>query len=32
MANVWNIFQDWDANRGNPKGRLVMLLFRTAHL
>ena len=22
---------DWDANRGNPKGRLVMLLFRIAH-
>lgn len=28
----FNIFQDWRANRGNPKGRLVMLLFRTAHL
>ena len=32
MASVWNIFQDWGANRGNPKGKLVMLLFRTAHL
>ena len=32
MANAFNIFQDWSANGGNPKGRLVMLLFRTAHL
>lgn len=32
MAGMWNIFQDWGANKGNPKGRLVMLLFRTAHL
>jgi len=32
MASKWNIFQDWGANQGNPKGRLVMLLFRTAHL
>ncbi len=32
MANAFNIFQDWSANKGNPKGRLVMLLFRTAHL
>ena len=31
-SSVWNIFQDWSANSGNPKGRLVMLLFRTAHL
>jgi putative colanic acid biosynthesis acetyltransferase WcaB len=22
---------DWDANRGNPKGQIVMLLFRIAH-
>jgi putative colanic acid biosynthesis acetyltransferase WcaB len=22
------VFQDWKANRGNPKGKLVMLLFR----
>lgn len=32
MASNWNILQDWGANSGNPKGRLVMLLFRTAHL
>lgn len=32
MAGVGNIFQDWGANSGNPKGRLVMLLFRVAHL
>ena len=32
MASKWNILQDWDANHNNPKGRLVMLLFRTAHL
>lgn len=32
MASVFNIAQDWRANRRNPKGRLVMLLFRTAHL
>lgn len=32
MASVFNIAQDWTANRRNPKGRLVMLLFRTAHL
>ena len=25
------IFQDWQANEGNPKGRLVMVLFRVAH-
>jgi len=24
-------FCDWEANRGNPKGRLVLLLFRIAH-
>ncbi|MFT2008668.1 serine acetyltransferase [Pontibacter sp. 13R65] len=24
------LFQDWDANRGNLKGRLVMFLFRLA--
>lgn len=23
------IFQDWKANRGSPKGRIVMLLFRS---
>ena len=32
MASKWDIFQDWGGNTGNPKGRLVMLLFRTAHL
>lgn len=26
-----SIFQDWKANAANPKGRLVMVLFRTAH-
>ena len=31
MAGTLHIFQDWGANRGNPKGRLVMLLFRIAH-
>ncbi len=32
MASKWNIFQDWGANTGNPKGRLVLLLFRIGHL
>ncbi len=32
MASAWNIFQDWAAGTGNPKSRLVMLLFRIAHL
>lgn len=32
MAKVWNILQDLRANKGNPKGILVMVLFRTAHL
>lgn len=27
-----NIFQDWTANTGNPKGRLVLCLFRMASL
>lgn len=31
-ASIWNIFQDWRAGSGNPKSRLVMLLFRIAHL
>jgi len=26
-----SIFCDWRANRGNPKGQLIMLLFRLAH-
>ncbi|WP_187264579.1 serine acetyltransferase [Pontibacter beigongshangensis] len=25
------LFQDWDANKGNLKGRIVMVLFRLAH-
>jgi putative colanic acid biosynthesis acetyltransferase WcaB len=25
-----SIFQDWEANRGNPKGQLVLALFRLA--
>jgi putative colanic acid biosynthesis acetyltransferase WcaB len=25
------IFQDWEANKGNPKGRIILLLFRTAN-
>ena len=32
MASVFNIFQDVSANRNNPKGLLVMTLFRIAHL
>lgn len=32
MAVRYGIFQDWSANRGNPKGRLVMVFFRTMHL
>lgn len=32
MSSPLNIFQDWSANAGNPKGRMVMLLFRMAHL
>lgn len=32
MASVYDIAQDWKANRRNPKGRLVMLMFRTAHM
>ena len=32
MTVRYGIFQDWRANRGNPKGRLVMVLFRIAHL
>jgi putative colanic acid biosynthesis acetyltransferase WcaB len=27
--NGW--FCDWEANRGNPKGQIVLLLFRIAH-
>lgn len=32
MASPFNIFQDFGANRNNPKGLLVMFLFRIAHL
>lgn len=32
MASVFAIFQDVGANKGNPKGMLVMVLFRIAHL
>lgn len=28
----YGIFQDWSANGGNPKGRLVMMYFRLMHL
>lgn len=26
------LFQDWNANKGNLKGRIVMVMFRLAHL
>ena len=32
VASPFNIFQDFRANRNNPKGLLVMTLFRLAHL
>jgi putative colanic acid biosynthesis acetyltransferase WcaB len=32
MASRFAIFQDLRANKGNPKGMLVMVLFRIAHL
>ncbi|MFT3886352.1 MAG: DapH/DapD/GlmU-related protein [Flavobacteriales bacterium] len=32
MASAFNIAQDWRANGNNPKGLLVMTLFRIAHL
>ena len=32
MNRAWDIFQDWRANHGNPKGRMVMILFRVVHL
>lgn len=32
MASPFAIFQDLHANKGNPKGMLVMVLFRIAHL
>lgn len=32
MGSPFAIFQDVRANRGNPKGMVVMVLFRIAHL
>lgn len=32
MAVRYGIFQDWRANHGNPKGRLVMAYFRLVHV
>jgi len=32
MASALNIFQDLKANGRNPKGMLIMVLFRVAHL
>lgn len=32
MAVRYGIFQDWRANKGNPKGRFVMAFFRLVHL
>jgi putative colanic acid biosynthesis acetyltransferase WcaB len=32
MKSRFHLFQDWKANRGNIKGRLVMIAFRLAHL
>lgn len=32
MASAFNIFQDLKANANNPKGALIMLHFRVAHL
>lgn len=32
VVGQWNVVQDWSANGGNTKGRVVMLLFRIAHL
>jgi hypothetical protein len=31
MKSRFHLFQDWKANRGNIKGRLVMVAFRLAH-
>lgn len=28
----FEVFQDWNANAGNPKGRLLMVAFRLAYL
>lgn len=32
MKSRFHLFQDWAANRGNIKGRLVLVCFRLAHL
>ncbi len=32
MSANHGLLQDWRANRGNPKGRLVMVFFRLMHL
>jgi len=32
MASPFNIFQDFRANRNNPKGLLVLTFFRLMHL
>ncbi|WP_439489776.1 serine acetyltransferase [Algoriphagus sp.] len=32
MNYSYSLFQDWKANKGNLKGRTVMVLFRLAHL
>lgn len=32
MKQSYSLFQDWQANKGNLKGRLVMCAFRTVHL
>ncbi|HEY0975926.1 MAG TPA: hypothetical protein VGE21_00535, partial [Flavobacteriales bacterium] len=32
MASIWNILQDLQANKRNPKGIFVMTWFRTMHL
>ncbi len=31
MAPAYHLFQDWSANKGNNKGRLVLVAFRTMH-
>jgi serine acetyltransferase len=32
MWNKFYVFQDWRANKGNPKARLVLTFFRTTQL
>ena len=31
-SDKFNIFQDWSANSGNSKGRIILILFRLAHI